>query len=92
LKIDELRKKIDDVDNSILKLFEQRMEYAREIGEYKKQNSLPIRNRERERKILCRLCEKTRPEFSEYIKSLFSSLMDMSSNYQESQMDLKKDI
>ncbi len=82
MNIEELREKIDAIDNELLGLFEQRMELAKEIGIYKKEHSLPIRNRERERKILYRMYEKAKPELSVYAKSLFASLFEMSSGYQ----------
>ncbi|MDR1700856.1 MAG: chorismate mutase [Lachnoclostridium sp.] len=82
MNIEELRTQIDEVDDELLRLFEQRMELAKAIGEYKNENSLPIRNRERERKILYRMYKKAKPELSEYTRALFSSLFEMSSGYQ----------
>jgi chorismate mutase/prephenate dehydratase len=40
--IEELRKKIQDVDNSLLTLLEQRVEYATQIGLLKKKENLPV--------------------------------------------------
>jgi chorismate mutase/prephenate dehydratase len=86
MNIDEIRGEIDVIDDKLLALFEQRMEIARKIGQYKKEHSLPVRDRERERKILYRLCEKAPPELVDYTKSLFSSLFEMSSAYQSVQI------
>ena len=82
MNIDELRAEIDGIDDSLLELFHLRMAAAKKIGRYKKENDLPIKDREREREIINRLCEKSKPELAEYVKSLFTALFEMSSNYQ----------
>ena len=82
MNIDELRRDIDGIDDELLGLFERRMAAAKEIGRYKKENSLPIKDSERERKIILRLCERAEPELAEYVKSLFVSLFEISSDYQ----------
>ena len=82
MNIDELRQEIDDIDDKLLELFERRMDIAKKIGQYKKERSLPVKDRERERNILHRLCEKAQPELAEYVKTLFLSLFEMSGNYQ----------
>jgi chorismate mutase/prephenate dehydratase len=58
------------------------MKIAKEIGQYKKEKGLPVKDRERERKILYRLCEKAPPELAGYVRALFVSLIEMSGNYQ----------
>ena len=49
------RGEIDRIDHEILRLFEERMNVARAIGESKRKNNLPIENPQREREILVRL-------------------------------------
>ena len=82
MNIDELRRQIDSIDDELLNLFENRMEITKEIRQYKKEKGLPIKDPERERIILGRLCKKTRPELAEYVKALFSALIEISVNYQ----------
>jgi chorismate mutase len=83
VNIDELRQKIDGIDAQLLSLFERRMKIAKEIGRYKKENGLPVKDQEREREILSRLCEKAPPELAGYVRTLFSSLIEMSTDYQQ---------
>jgi len=83
MNIHELRNEIDQIDDRLLNLFERRMEIAGQIGQYKKERSLPVKNAERESELLNRLCEKTRPELAGYVRALFSSLIEMSCDYQE---------
>jgi len=41
-KLDELRDQIDEVDREIIEIIAKRMEIARDIGEYKKENDIKI--------------------------------------------------
>ena len=85
MDIDELRQEIDNINDKLLGLFERRMEISKEIGRYKKERLLPVKDEERERQVLRRMCEKAQPELAEYVKALFLSLFEMSSNYQIAQ-------
>lgn len=40
--LDELRQKIDSIDNDLLELLAKRMDVSREIGRYKKEHKLPV--------------------------------------------------
>jgi chorismate mutase/prephenate dehydratase len=77
-----LRENIDQIDNELLRLIERRMEVAESVGRFKKDNALPVRDRERERQVLYRLCEQSRPELKGYIKSIYSVLFEASSSHQ----------
>ena len=83
MDINELRFEIDSIDDQLLELFECRMGIAKEIGKYKKEKGLPIKNPERERMVLDRLSGKAKPELAEYVKSFFLSLIELSSTYQK---------
>lgn len=51
-KLDKLREEINLVDKEILVALRKRMELVKEIGAYKKQHNLPIRDPQREEQIL----------------------------------------
>ncbi len=55
MTIDEIRSKIDFLDDELLKIFNQRAALALKIGEIKKENSLAIYDPEREKKIFLRM-------------------------------------
>ena len=82
MNLDELRVTIDKTDDEIIRLFEERMEVAKQIGDYKKDNNLPILDAEREEKKLCDIINKTSPEYKPYISALYSLLFEMSRSYQ----------
>ena len=50
--IDDLRNKIDEIDSSLVSLFENRMEIVLRIAEYKKKNNLEIRDGFREEAVI----------------------------------------
>ena len=52
MELSEIRTKINDVDDELLRLFLERMELSEEVAAYKHEHHLPILNKERERAIL----------------------------------------
>lgn len=55
MSVDELRKKIDSIDDEILELLERRARVARDIAEEKRALGVPAHDPERERSLLARL-------------------------------------
>jgi len=60
LIIEELREKIDTLDNTIMEVLTNRMKIIEEIGMYKKQNNITILQPDRWEKILTRVLEEAR--------------------------------
>ena len=46
--LNDIRKQINDVDEQMANLFEKRMNLAKQVAEYKIENSLPIEDKVRE--------------------------------------------
>ena len=55
MTLDELRVKIDSIDDTLLKLYNERMELVHQVGEVKNTTGAPIYRPEREQAILSRL-------------------------------------
>ena len=49
MELSEIRTKIDAVDDQLLKLFLERMEFSEAVAAYKNEHKLPILNKTRER-------------------------------------------
>ncbi len=47
-----LRKRINTIDNGLVKLLSQRQAVSKEVGQYKKQNNIAIHQPEREAELL----------------------------------------
>lgn len=60
VNLDELRIQIQNIDETILRLLEQRTALVRAVGEYKKDHNLPIYVPEVERKKIAKLSAECR--------------------------------
>ena len=84
MQIDDLRLEIDSIDDELTKLFVERMNISLKIAEYKKENSLPVLNAQREDDILRRISEKVGPGLAPYAREFFGGLFAASRSYQSS--------
>ena len=83
--IQKLRKKIDEIDEHILRLLGDRSEICRSIGLLKKDNGLPITDTIRENEVYTNIKSKA-PDFGlepEQIEAIFRQIVNMCSNIQE---------
>ncbi|MDR2941103.1 MAG: chorismate mutase [Treponema sp.] len=83
MDLQELRKQIDEIDDSLVRLFQQRMDVSAEIARYKKENNLPVHDPAREREKLYDLSFKTNPGRESYITALYYLLFELSRADQE---------
>ena len=58
-KIPKLRKKVDEIDDQILKTLCKRVKVCKAIGDAKKKQGMPIRDLSRESEVFKRLKEKS---------------------------------
>lgn len=83
-ELENARKEIEEIDSRMAELFARRMEMSAVIGEYKRENSLPIRDHERERELAEKNLsyignEDIKPYYAEFLKKV----MELSREYQE---------
>ncbi len=82
-KLDELRKEIDSIDEEMRILFEKRMTIVKEIGNYKKENSIPILNQNREKEVITKNVNKLKDNSLEpYYITFIQTIMNISKKYQ----------
>ncbi|MBO5148571.1 MAG: chorismate mutase [Clostridia bacterium] len=81
--LQDLRSRIDNVDNEIIRLFQERMNISSSIAEYKKANNLPVQDIKRERDKLSDLINKSDEDFKSYTSVLYSLLFELSRSYQD---------
>lgn len=89
MKIDDLRNKIDSIDNQLVDLLKERLSIAAEIAEYKKENNLPVLDRSRERELLNKVSQKAGEEFDSETRIFFNDLMGISRAYQSKLLGVK---
>lgn len=85
MEINDIRSKIDEVDDQMLELFLKRMELSEKVAEYKISNSQPLLNREREREILKKVTDRS-GDMEQYSYRLFSTLFQLSKARQSEMM------
>ena len=81
--IGELRQAIDEIDEKILDLVNQRLSLANQIGEFKKQGGIQITDSGREKEILNRLLEKNNgPIGADGLGNIFKAIIAEGRNVQ----------
>ncbi len=82
MKLEEIRKNIDVVDDEIAKLFEKRMDLVGEVVSAKEKEEKAVFDPEREKKIILRVTENANERYLGYIKRVFETLFETSKAYQ----------
>ncbi len=81
MTLDELRVKIDTIDDTLLKLYNERMELVHQVGEVKNTTGAPIYRPEREQAILNRLKSQNKGKLTEIaIDALFLEMFAVARN------------
>jgi len=83
MELKDLRKQIDEIDEGLVHLFQQRMDVSAEIARYKQQNSLPVHAPAREREKLYDISLKVKEGREAYITALYSLMFELSRADQE---------
>ena len=86
MELQDYRNQLDTVDDQIAGLFRQRMELVKQVADYKKEHNTPVLAANRERDILYRVTGLCGPELEEYTKILYSTLLELSRDYQEDRL------
>ena len=84
MDLNDYRKKIDEIDGELVRLFKDRMDVACQIALYKKEHGLPVLDAAREKEKLAAISGKAGEELQSYVQKLFSTLFELSRAYQES--------
>lgn len=75
--LSEIRVEIDKIDSKLIELFKKRMDCAKAVGLYKKENNIPVLNQNRENEILDNV-EAKGGEYGSHARLLFSNIMELS--------------
>lgn len=83
----ELRAQLDQVDDKIVRLYEERMKLCEAVGEYKVRTGSKVFDRQREREKLADVAAKVSTDFNKKgIQELYQQLMSMSRKLQYQQL------
>ena len=78
-ELQETRRALDAVDREIVRLFEQRMNLARDVAEYKIAHGMPVLDRSREEQVLESRCELLQDAcWAPALRELYEQIMALS--------------
>ncbi len=87
-RLDKDRQKIDEIDEQIAKLFEERFETVRDVIAYKIENRLPILNSDREKEITEKNVKRIADDdIKPYFKAWYNDLLALSKEFQREIQD-----
>lgn len=78
-RLDELRKKIDEIDQELMKLIDERYRLTKDVGIIKAKLAVPVTNNSREEEILNKASNYL---YSDEIVSLYKEMFLLNKNYQ----------
>lgn len=85
--IDDYRNKIDEIDKEITRLFEERMDIVIKVGEYKKQNNLPVFYKVREDEVIAKnIGYLNNKDYTEGLKKFFINIMNISKDLEDKEV------
>lgn len=91
--IKKLRAQIDKIDAQILKLYEDRMDVVRAIGEYKMENGLPMYDAAREDAKLDKVfADVSNKKYADGAAQLFITLMQAGREMEEEMAGVSDDL
>ena len=86
MELSDYRNQLDQIDGQLVALFKQRMETVKQVADYKREHNTPVLAAGREREILYRVTGLCGEELQEYTKILYSTLLELSRDYQENRL------
>ena len=82
MTIDNLRKNIDQIDNKLIHLLDERMNCIEEIAKVKETNNMPTYNPERESFIFNKISSLSLKHEQE-ISNIYNCILDVSKDFQK---------
>lgn len=80
--LDKYRDEIDSLDREIISLLDKRFEVTEKVGNYKKENNIPVLNQNREAAIITKLKQLNLKHQSQVIDA-YIAIMDISKRQQD---------
>ncbi|MBU3111175.1 prephenate dehydratase [Clostridium lacusfryxellense] len=89
--IDYLRNQIDEIDASLVLLFEKRMDIVVKVAEYKKKNNVVVLNSQREEAVIKKNIDLVKnKDILLEVEEFFKSVMEISRGFQNKSLNMEK--
>ena len=84
-EISPLRKKIDEIDENIIRFLKERIEVCKQIGAIKRKHKIPIKNSQRENEVYRNVSKKASESGlnPQVVEAIYRQIVDMSLHTQE---------
>lgn len=92
MELNELRNKLDVIDDQIASLYGERMKIVEQVCLAKKQSGKAVNDPEREKKILLRVADKVDEDKQVYLKRVFESIFETSKALQTTNAEYHSEI
>ena len=83
MKLEEIRQRIDVVDDKICELLEERFTLCKEVANAKKESGVAVENKDREKAVIKRVRAKMPDELKDYTEKVFLLLIEESKDLQK---------
>lgn len=83
LDLQEIRQDLDQIDDQMAALLEQRMKTVARVAAYKKEKGQPVLDAAREEQIIARLSEQVEKDFVPCLEMVYKKLFEASRAYQK---------
>ncbi|MBR4020742.1 MAG: chorismate mutase, partial [Firmicutes bacterium] len=90
--LDEYRKELDQIDESMTQLLEARMRVAEKIAAYKHDHHVPVLDARCEREVLDRITRYAAPDMAYYTRTMYNNIMEMSKDHQRKAVQEDTDL
>ena len=87
MSLEDIRGRIDRIDDQMVRLFTERMDAVTAVAEAKQKTGRPIRDHAREREIINRMARMAGETYAPYVRALYSQMFDLSRSYQSTLFD-----
>ncbi len=82
MELNDLRLIINEIDSELVPLFCKRMGVSLEVAKYKKENNIPVLDKNRENLLLDKVAQMSGNELESYAKALYNTIFELSRSYQ----------
>ena len=82
-KLEELRKRIDGVDEQICALIKERFDLVKEVGDAKKNLGVNVENKDREQEVIEAVRNRLPEELKDYAEEIYRTIIKVSKEYQK---------
>ena len=83
MTIEEMRAQIDTIDRQLVALLNQRFDVVKSVGQWKKENNIPIMNAKREEEVIQKVTAGLPEDRKAAFSHIYHAIMDAAKLYEK---------